>query len=362
MPKLPVLSICFVLAAAAAVATGTLPAAAAGPPLVAADASRPSAIEISGGTTYVVSGPQGLQNVACVVFVNHGPRQATKVGLNLAMVDATGTVLGVDVIYPTGKFFVDTRSAFAGGRTSVDVPNANCHGIRAVSNASRSTFAYRAGKNAPATDVAAILVSAREIVYDDGTAWRTDQVPQTGDHLVIPGAPPFAAAVADGPPRVSAATVTAAPIEITDAFALESVVQTGGSPGGGGLLGLIASIPVTSRSRSVCMVFANRDARDVKRVRVNLAVLDRAGMVAAVETMDSRGPFATAAPDAESGRNCQGIRGKWDADTFMYEPRGDGTPFAVGRVVITPGVVDFVDGTTWTAPNPPVIGAPLTPA
>jgi hypothetical protein len=355
---LHVRSICFLFAVAGAVAAVTLPATAGGPPLVAADTSRPSAVEVSGGTTYVVSGPQGLQNVACVVFVNHGPRLATKVGLNLAMVDATGTVLGVDVMYPTGKFFAETRSAFSGGRVSVDVPNGNCHGIRATTNASRSTFAYRAGRNAPATDVAAILVSVREIVYDDGTAFRTDQVPQTGDHLALPSAPPFASAVADGPPRITLAAVNTSPIEITDAFALESVVQTGGGSSGGGLLGLIASIPTTSRSRSVCMVFANRDARDVKRVRVNLAVVDRAGMVAAIETMDSKGPFATAAPADDSGRNCESIHGKWDADTFMYEPR-EGTPFAVGRVVITPGVVDFVDGTTWTAPNPPVIGAPL---
>ena len=352
-------SMCFILAAAGAVAAGVLPAAAA-PPVIAADPTRQSAIEITGGNTYVVSGPQGVQDVACIVFVNHGPRQATKVGLNLAMLDATGTVLGVDVKYPTGKFFVDARSAFAGGRVSVDVPNGNCHAVRVTESTSRSTFAYRAGRNAPATAVAAILVSVREIVYDDGTAWRTDQVPQTGDHLALPSAPPYAAAVPDGPPRVTSATATAAPIEITDAYGYESVVQTGGGPSGGGLLGLIASVPITTRSRGFCMAFANRDARDVKHVRVNLAVVDRTGTVAGLETLDSKGPFATAAANANSGVNCETLRGKWDGDTFMYEPK-DGTPVAVGRVVITPGVVEFVDGTTWTAPNPPVIGAPLAP-
>jgi hypothetical protein len=76
--------------------------------------------------------------------------------------------------------------------------------------------------------------------------------------------------------------------------------------------------------------------------------------------MDSGGPLATAAPSADSGVNCEIIRGKWDADTFVYQPR-DGTPFAVGRVVVTPGTVKFIDGTSWTAPNPPAIGAPLAP-
>ena len=165
---------------------GARPSAAAGPPLVAADTSRPSAIEISGGTTYAANGPDGRQNVACIVFVNHGPRLATKVGLSLAMVDANGAVIGVDVIYPTGKFFVDTRSAFSGGRVSVEVPNGNCHGIGATGSAAHSAFAYRPRRGEPAVEVAAILVSAREIVYDDGTAFRTDQVPQTGDHLTLP--------------------------------------------------------------------------------------------------------------------------------------------------------------------------------
>lgn len=355
-------TLCVILVAVAAVAAGAKPSAASAPPLVAADATRSSALEITGGTTYVANGPSGRQSVACVVFVNHGQRMATKVGLSLAMLDATGTVLGVDVIYPTGKFFVDQRSAYSGGRgVSAEVPNGNCHGIGAAGS-THSTFTYRARRGDPGTEIAAILVSVREIVYDDGTAWRSDQVPQTGDHLALPTAPPFAAAVADGPPRVTPGTVATSPIEITDAYAFESVVQTGGgAPSFGGLLGVLAQIPQTTRSRAVCMTFANRDARDVKNVRVNLAVVDRTGNVGAVETMDSRGPFATAAAGADSGVNCESIRGKWDADTFMYQPRGEGaTPFAVGRVVVTPGTVEFVDGTTWTAPNPPAIGAALT--
>ncbi len=345
----------FALLSSAAVAAMIGPALAA-PPVVAADPTRPSALEITGATTYLLTGTSGMRDVVCVTFVNHGSSLATKVGLSLALLDATGTVVGVDVMYPTGKFAVGERAAFSGSRDA-DVPNGNCHAINSSGATNHSKFTFRPNKNAPVSDVVAIVVSAREIVYQDGTAYRTDQVPQTGDHLAIPTAPPFVTAVPNGPPLVSFAAVTGSPIEITDAFTVESVVRTGGSYSGGGLLGVIAAIPVTTRSRSYCMTFANRDPREVKFVRVNLAIVDRTGKVAGLETLDSKGPFAQATTD-DSGIACEGIRGKLDADTFLYQP-GDVDSIPVGRIVITPARVDFVDGTSWTAPNPPVIGSTL---
>lgn len=346
----------FALVLLASVAAVTEPAGAA-PPVVAADLTRPSAVELTGATTYLLNGTSGLRNVVCLAFVNHGTGLATKVGLSLAMLDATGTVVGVDVMYPTGKFPVGVRSAFSGSRDTIDVPNGNCHAINSLGATQRSSFTFRPNKDTPLADVAAILVSTREIVYQDGTAFRTDEVPKTGDHLALPVAPAFTAAVPDGPPVVSFATVNGSPIEVTDAFATETVVRTGGVYNGGGLLGVIAAMPVTTRSRSYCMTFANRDPRDVKFVRVNLAVLDRTGKVVGLETLDSKGPFAQATT-GDSGIACEGIRGKLDADTFMYQPH-DGDPVAVGRIVITPLSVDFADGTSWIAPNPPVLGAPL---
>lgn len=343
------------VASSALAATGA--AAFAAPPVVAADPTRPTAIEITDATTYVLNGTSGLRDVVCIGFINHGPSLATKVGLSLALLDQTGTVVGVDVMYPTGKFPAGERSAFSGSRDTIDVPNGNCHAINSNGATQHSEFTFRPNKNAPPADVVAIAVSAREIVYQDGTAYRTDQVPQTGDHLALPAAPAFAASVPHGPPVVTFEPVSGSPIEITDAFAAETVVRTGGGPSGGGLLGLIASVPVTTRSRSYCMRFANRDPRDVKLVQVNLAVVDRTGKVAGIETLDSKGPFAQAAAD-DSGIACEGLRGKLDADTFMYQPH-EGDPVAVGRIVITPAKIDFVDGTTWTAPNPPVIGSPI---
>jgi hypothetical protein len=355
-------TIAFGVAVLGVVWVGAVPAAAAGsPPLIAGDPARPSAIEITGATSYVLDSRGNLQNVACVVFVNHGPRLATKVGLSLALVDATGTVVDVDVMYPRGKFLVDTRSAFSVGSNGQDIGNGNCHGFGAAGAAARSTFVYRANKNAPVQEVAAILVSAREIVYDDGTAWRTDQVPQTGDHVTLPVAPPFSAAVAAGPPRITTRAMTGSPIELTDAFRYESAMQTGGGPPSGpGLLQVLAALPQTIRSQQICMVFGNRDPRGVKRVRVDLAIVDRTGKIGGIETLDGRGKFAPGTPADDSGSACEGIQGRWDGDTFMYSP-AEGVPaFAVSRIVVSPEIVDFADGTTWMSPTYPVVGESIT--
>jgi hypothetical protein len=353
-------SIAFGLIALAVVCGSAVPAAAAGsPPVIVADPARPSAIEITGATSYVLDSRGNLQNVACVAFVNHGPRLATKVGLSMALVDATGTVLSVDVMYARGKFLVDARSAFSGGGNGMDIGNGNCHGFGAAGAAARSTFVFRPNRNAPVTEAVAILVSAREIIYDDGTAWRTDQVPQTGDHVTLPSPAPFTTAVADGPPRVTTRAVPGSPVDLTDAFRFESAVQSGGgAPSGPGLLQVLAALPTVSRSQQVCMVFGNRDAREVKRVRVDLAIVDRAGNVGGIETLDARGKYAPGTPADDSGSSCERIGGRWDGDTFIYTPR-EGPPFAVGRIVVSLEFVDFADGTSWTAPSLPVVGSPL---
>lgn len=350
-------SVAFVLVAGGALASTVLPALAL-PPIVADDPTRTSAIEITDSTTYLLQQNNSYSDMVCLGFVNDGTQLATKVGFSVALLDATGSVVSVDVMYPTGKFPVGVRSAFSGSRDQA-VPNGNCHSIGRSGTTRRSQFTYQANRNAPVTDVVALVVSTREIVYQDGTAWRSEQVPQTGDHLALPAAPPFVAAVPAGPPVVSFAQVSGAPIEMTDAFATEIFTQTGGgAPTFGGLLGVIAAMPVTTRGRTYCMSFANRDAREVKLARVNLAVLDRSGKVIGIDTLDSKGPFAQAAAGQESGVACEGLRGKGEGDTFMYQPK-DGEPVAAGRVVVEPAFVEFTDGTTWTAPNAPAIGAAL---
>jgi hypothetical protein len=332
----------------------TAASALAQPPVVAADPTRPSVIEITDATTYLLQQNGTFADVVCLGFVNHGTGLATKVGFSLALLDATGSVVSVDVMYPTGKFPAGTRSAFSGSRDQA-VPNGNCHAVGGSGTTRRSAFTYRANRNAPAVEIAAVVVSAREIVYQDGTAWRSEQVPQTGDHLALP-----AAAVAAGPPVVTFAQVSGAPIELTDGFTMETFTKTPGSaPTIGGLLGVIAAMPTTSRYRSYCTSFANRDPRDVKLARMRVAVVDRSGKVVGVDTLDSKGPFAQATAGQDSAIACEGLRGKLDGDTFMYQPQ-DGDAVAAGRIVITPALVEFTDGTSWTAP-PLAIGTPLAP-
>lgn len=312
--------------------------ASAAPPLIADDPARPSAITVTDGSTYLYSSRAALgvrMHVACVAFVNHGPRLATKVGLSLAYVDATGTVLGVDFIHPTGKFPVGVRSAFSGGGGGgLDRMDGNCHPIDDPRDALTSTLRYRMGRGAPPTDVAAILVSAREVVYDDGTAWRTDQVPQPGDHVALPSPPPFSAAVANGLPLVSAQPVPEAPVELNDAVSFG---------------------PLNS-SADVCVVFTNHDPRPAKRVNVALALVDRTGTIADVRTSYNTGTFSQGILIDNSRGACTDMNGRMDGDTFKYKtPGGDLVP--IGRIVATPLLVEFADGTSWQNPHPPQAGA-----
>ena len=340
MPIAPTLGTRTIIGSAVAVLLGLLAApASAAPPMILGDPARPTAITVTDGSTYLTSAYGIPMNVSCVAFVNHGPHTATKVGLNLAYVDATGTVLGVDFIYPTGKFFVDARSAYSGSRDQF-VPNGNCHPIFPTGKTADSTFRYRMGRTAPPTEVAAILVSAREIVYDDGTAWRTDQVPQPGDHVTIPPVPPFSAAVAAGPPVLSTRAVAGSPVELVDA-------PVYGAP---------------SQAQSSCVAFSNHDARVAKRVNVALAMVDRTGTVAGVETLYNKGTYSQDIKIDTGPGLCTTIFGKADGDTFLYVPRGaGGPPVAIGRIIATPLLVEFADGTSWQAPNPPKAGDTITP-
>ena len=349
-----------VLAAALLAALGVWarphPAAAA-PPLVVADPARPSAIELTESSSYLLGiGPTGsADNVVCFVFVNHGAHTATKVGLSLAMVDATGMVAGVDVMYPTGKFFSGARSAFSGSRDTVAVPNGNCHLFVKPRPVAGSTISYRVGPRNASTDITAIVVSAREIVYDDGTVWRNENVPQTGDRVVLPSAAPAPAVIANGPPAVAPLNVPGSPMEVTDAFRYESVdtVRSGNY------------VNVVRGRGGVCAVFTNHDPRTVKRVSFDVSLADRKGAIVDVRLIDARGKFSTGVPidNANGSRrspgeaNCTAVPGVFDADSFMIKPNGPtAAPVAVGRIAITPSRVEFTDGTTWVAPSPPKVG------
>jgi hypothetical protein len=322
----------FVIVALAVLFAGS-PALAA-PPVVAGDPARHSDVTITDGWTFMHSFGGGWIDIACVAFVNHGPRTATGVGLDLASVDANGNVVSVDSMYPTGKFLVGQRSAVGNVGFASITNNGNCYLWYAIQKNFRSTFQHREGRGTP-VDVAAILVSVREIQYDDGTKWRTDQPPyHQGDRLEVPRAPAFTAAMPEGAPIVTAHAVLGSPVEISDAALLRPQI----------------------RAQPVCVAFTNRDPRTAKRVNIALALVNRAGTVDDVKTLYNKGTYSTGITISESG-SCIELEGHFEGDGFFYG-RGHGTP--LGRIIAAPLLVEFADGTTWEAPNPPQSGDTIT--
>jgi hypothetical protein len=288
--------------------------------IVLPDPSHASAVTLTDGTIY---GAGNGAFIICAAFINNGPHMAKKVGLNLTMVDETGTVLANETLYATGRFEMGKRSAFA--RIS-QLPNGNC---QIMSSADRSssiaTLRYRASKNDPVKDVAAVLVSAREIVYEEGPAYRPEPEanPKTGDHLGIPSPPPFAPAVPVGPPNLSWPAVSGAPVRIT-------------------------SFTASYSGAEYCLAFSNTDARTAKHVRFLLAIADRTGKIIDVEEENSSGTFATDATISSAHANCFTLKTRSDSDTFTFE----GTQ--VGRIMAVPVLVEFSDGTSWQGPAPVV--------
>ena len=329
-----------------------LPASAA-PPVVANDPAHPSPVEVTAGSTYVVLDKlETTAQVVCAVFVNHGPRTATRLTLSFAMVDASGTVIGVDLVHPRGNFAPGSVSRYTSGGADPSAPNANCDAIRPAVGGQRTSFWYRPAPHAPPAQVAAVLVSAREVIYDDGSSFKTDNIPKGGDHVELPPAPAFSApppaimvkspdVASNLTPQMAVSRPAGAPVEITQAY--QQDVFRGSAAG---------------LERGTCVVFASHDARPVKHVRVNLAIGDRSGTVAGVQTMDVNAAYVREIPIAPP---CAFIAGWWTDQGFVSIPQGRrGPTVLVGTIVAVPITVDFEDGTSWNAPNPPQTGDAIT--
>jgi hypothetical protein len=301
--------------------------ASAAPPLVTNDPGYPSPLAVVDGSTHVVTST----DVVCVAFVNNGPRTATKVSLSLAYVDAEGNVLGVDVISPRGVFPVGKRSAFSGG-----LENGNCHDTMQDRRPPRSsTVTYKPGRTAAPVPVAAVLVSAREIDYDDGTAFRADRVPHPGDHAMLPSPPPVSAAVPAGLPVVSPGVAPDAPFVVDDA--------------------VLAGFPYDRFGMYVCWEFTNHGTAAANKVRIDLELVDRTGAIGGIVDTYATGNFAPGVLIDNTRGGCTLLTGTWDADTFTIHPHG-GAPVTTGRVIAVPVRIEFVDGTTWQSAHPPHIG------
>jgi len=213
------------------------------------------------------------------------------------------------------------RTAYSGYGGSEATSNGNC--LDVSDGVPGTSFHYSAGRGASWIDVAAIVASVTEVGYDDGTTWSATSVPHAGDQLALPTAAPFVAAVPYGLPIMTTKQSPGAPVTVVDAYPLDSLGDL---------------------------------AKPANDVRVALTLVDRTGNVAGVETLDLRGRFDVGKTYA-SMLWCEGVSGRSDGDTFLYGP----TLSPIGRIIASPLLVQFQDGTSWTGPPPQTAGQPLLP-
>jgi hypothetical protein len=305
----------------------------AAPPLVVPDVREPAPVRIVDSSTNVLVPPDpgDFIDIVCFAFVNDGPRTAVKAAFDLTLLDASGTVLAVQTMKPAGRFERGVRSAFSHGGDPRVTPNGNCYPIYAYGR-NGSTFMYRAGKGVPQTVIAAILVAPREVDYDDGTAWRA-AVPSrvAGSHVDVATPAPPIVAVPNGPPVLTWRNPPETQLRIDDAY----------------LMG--------GRWLYACISFTNLAPKVARRVRADVTMLDRAGTVVNVEHIAIADRIKPNDPLTNQRGSCLSINGRFDGDTYLYQPPSGTVP--LGRVIVSPGAIEFEDGSAWTAPPPPPIGS-----
>ena len=303
------------------------------PPVLVNDTSHPSVVTIT-DAFFTHSTEYGVPiDVVCVGFVQNGQKTAKQVGLSLAYVDAQGVVIGVELNFSYGKFGSGLPAATSMPRYPVDHPfnNGNCHKtIHEGRDATSSSFMYRPRGAPQAVAVAGILASAREVVYEDGTAFRTDDVPKTGDKLPF-AIPPPAAAVPSGGPLYSASASVTEPFKVLDV------------------------VPYGNRGE-VCYTLQN-GAKNATLARTALVKVGRSGNVLEVEESQTNGRFA--AGMSMGGEICTRVKGR-DVGVELFVDT-DGGRAAIGRVIAVPLHEEFADGTVWDNPHPPRAGDPGQP-
>jgi hypothetical protein len=322
------------LVALLAVALLPRPASAA-PPYAFDDPAHPSAVTVTGGLPFLATIYGVRAEVMCVTIVNKGPRTATRISLNLAAVDAAGTIAGVDVMSAGGTFPVGVPVASTPSRG--DVPNGNCHTIWAAGGFSGARWSYPKF-HGPFVPIVAFAVSAREIQYDDGAVWKAESLPQTDDHVALPASAPQTGLVS-----IAAMAAPGSPADLTDAYLKAQANRQDQIP--------------RALEKQVCIAFVNHDARIAKLVRAAFAFVNADGKVLGVQAYDIRGRFASGLPFDEVPTNCATMNGTWQLDgTFQYTDPQTGVSGRVARIVTSPLEVDFVDGTSWQSANPPKAG------
>ncbi len=302
------------------------------PPVLVNDTSHPSVVTVT-DAFFTHSTDFGAPiDVVCVGFVQNGGKTAKQVGLSLAYVDAQGVVIGVELNFSYGKFGSGLLAGTSTPRYPIDHPfsNGNCHKTLHNGRDYSSSFMYRPRGAAQSIAVAGIVASAREVVYEDGTAWRTDDVPKTGDKLPF-AVPPPAAAVPSGGPQYSASTSVAEPFKVLDIAAY-------------GIRG------------DLCYLLQN-GAKNATLARIALVKVGRNGNVLEVEESETKGRYAAGAPMGSA--ICPRVKGR-DVGLELFADT-DAGPAAIGRVIAVPLHEEFADGSVWDNPHPPRAGDPAQP-
>lgn len=302
------------------------------PPVLVNDTSHPSVVTVT-DAFFTHSTEYGVPiDVVCVGFVQNGQKTAKQVGLSLAYVDAQGMVIGVEVNYAYGKFGSGLPAGTSTPRYPVDHPfnNGNCHKTIHEGRDVTSSFMYHPRGAPQAVAVAGIVASAREVIYEDGTAFRTDDVPKTGDKLPF-AIPSPAAAVPSGGPLYSASTSVTEPFKVLDI------------------------VPYGNRGE-ICYTLQN-GAKNATLARIALVKVGRGGNVLEVGESQTAGRFTAGGPIGNE--ICTRVKGR-DVGVELFADT-DGGPAAIGRVIAVPLHEEFADGSVWDNPRPPRAGDPGQP-
>ncbi|MDQ6940992.1 MAG: hypothetical protein M3169_00555, partial [Candidatus Eremiobacteraeota bacterium] len=290
----------------------------AAPPVLVNDTSHPSVVTITDAFFTHSTESAAPIDVVCVGFVQNGQKTAKQIGLSLAYVDAQGVVIGVELNFSYGKFGSGLPAGTSTPRYPLDHPftNGNCHKTFHEGRSVTSSFMYRPRGAAQAVAVAGIVASAREVVYEDGTAFRTDDVPKTGDKLPF-AIPPPAAAVPSGGPLYSVSTSITEPFKVLDI------------------------VPYGNRGE-VCYTLQN-GAKNATLARIALVKVGRDGNVLDVEESQTSGRYA--AGMAMGNDICTRVKGR-DVGVELFVDTDAGRA-AIGRVIAVPLHEEFADGSVW---------------
>jgi hypothetical protein len=316
-------------------------------PVVAVSNVNPTVITLANPTAYVSSldvdptsqqvgmfiyttqGYTSYAGHACFDFINHGPRPITKATFDFSAATADGNIVNVGSASASGSFAVDDETMTGLTRSQVCLEYATS--TRPVIG--RFLVNVRAGRLLVGAPISEILVSAKQVSYDDGSTWQAQQTPQVGDHITIASVPSPNRAL-PGWPIVRVEPVAAAPFNV-DAFT--HVPQHG--------VFLHSPVP----QFGVCVAFdAGNDAKQ-KQAQVAVVYIADDGTVVAVDNITMHG-----------GRyysECRSSAGAIKDGTFIYNVRRGAPSTAIARVIVTPLSEEFADGAMWTNPAVPTVGA-----